>query len=417
MNEAPLEIVVVGHVDHGKSTLIGRIFHDTGSMSAAKVEAIEAMCARRGVAFEWAFLMDAMRDERDRNITIDSAHLWFRTEHRTYVLVDAPGHREFLKNMVSGAARASAALVVVAADDGVQEQTRRHMVLLGWLGIRQVAVVVNKMEQVGFSSARFEAVRLECENLLESVGIAPCAVVPVSARHGFNVVQRHTDSTSSWYQGPTLVQVLDAFVAPQGDAEKPLRLPIQDVYTWDGLGPIAAGRVESGRVRVGDELVFWPSGHALVLSAFEAWPGRAPDEAAAGVSVAFRFGPEFTVQRGMVASHVGDTSVLVTRWICARVFWMGALPLRPGAEYVLKLATQRAVARVVEVDSVWDAAEFVDVDAHRLERDHVGVVVLELAQPLVVDRHEALPHTGRFVLVEGYDVVGGGIVIETECRR
>src|SRR5690554_1774885 len=182
-NPAPardlLRIVIVGHVDHGKSTLVGRLFHDTGSLPDGKYETIKAVCEKRGVPFEWAFLMDALQAERDQGITIDTSQIWFKTDRRGYVIIDAPGHKEFLKNMITGAASADAAVLVIDANEGIQEQSRRHGYLLHLLGVRQIAVAVNKMDLVGYDAARFAAVEQEFRAYLKEIGVTPTFMVPV----------------------------------------------------------------------------------------------------------------------------------------------------------------------------------------------------------------------------------------------
>lgn len=182
--EGQMKIVIVGHVDHGKSTLVGRLFHDTGSLPDGKFEQIKAMCDKRGMPFEWSFLMDALQAERDQGITIDTTQIWFRTERRDYVIIDAPGHKEFLKNMVTGAASSEAALLIIDAKEGVKEQSKRHGYLLHLLGVQQVAVVVNKMDMVDYSEARFKEIEAEYRAYLNSIGVEPTYFVPVSAREG-----------------------------------------------------------------------------------------------------------------------------------------------------------------------------------------------------------------------------------------
>src|SRR5713101_6877780 len=196
-----LKIVVVGHVDHGKSTIVGRLMHETGSLPEGKFEAIRQMSARRGMPFEWAFLMDALQAERDQGITIDTTQIRFKTNARDYVLIDAPGHKEFLKNMVTGAASADAAILVVDAHDGIQEQTRRHAYLLHILGISKVVALVNKMDLVGYRQAYFTEVRRDLLSYLTALGLAAedIAVIPVSARHGDGIVARSAEM--HWHDG------------------------------------------------------------------------------------------------------------------------------------------------------------------------------------------------------------------------
>ena len=251
-----LRIVIVGHVDHGKSTLVGRLIHETGSLPEGKLEAIRAMSERRGMPFEWAFLMDAIQAERDQGITIDTTQIWFRTKKRPYVIIDAPGHKEFLKNMVTGAASSEAALLLIDAHEGVQEQSRRHGYLLHLLGVKQVAVLVNKMDLVGYSADRFGQVAEDYRAYLRGLGVTPACIVPISAREGDNMVE-HAGSMP-WYQGPTVLQALDAFEYKELPVERPLRMPVQDVYKFDQRR-IIAGRVESGTLNVGDAVIFSPS--------------------------------------------------------------------------------------------------------------------------------------------------------------
>src|SRR5262245_50729551 len=202
-----IRLVVVGHVDHGKSTLIGRLFYDTGSLPEGKYEQLVAIAQRRGVPFEFANLMDALQAERDQNITIDTAQIWFHTEKREYVIIDAPGHKEFVKNMVTGASRADAALIIIDASEGVQEQTRRHGYLLRLIGVRQVLVVVNKMDLVGYSQATFDEVSSQYRAFLKGIGVEPQQILPVSARQGDNIASR--GDNLKWFTGPTVVEALD----------------------------------------------------------------------------------------------------------------------------------------------------------------------------------------------------------------
>ncbi|MEI6432512.1 MAG: GTP-binding protein, partial [bacterium] len=245
MSEAPkLRIVVVGHVDHGKSTLIGRIFYDTDSLPEGKVEAIKKASALEGMEFEYAFLLDALLEEQAQNITIDTTQIPFRTEKRGYVLIDAPGHREFLKNMVTGAASADAAILLVAANEGVREQSRRHGYLLRLLGLRQIVVAVNKMDLVDYSEAAFEAVKTEYTDFLTQIGLTAQQFIPISAREGDNIARQASDKMP-WYDGPTILQRLDQFAPAALVTHQPLRFPVQDIFRFDARR-IIAGRVESG---------------------------------------------------------------------------------------------------------------------------------------------------------------------------
>src|SRR5215468_8839014 len=204
-----LKIVIVGHVDHGKSTFVGRLFHDTGSLPEGKLEQLQKVAERRGVPFEWANLMDALQSERDQNITIDTAQIWFRTQKRQYVIIDAPGHKEFLKNMVTGAANAEAALLLIDAHEGVQENSRRHGYLLNLLGITQIAVLVNKMDLENYSQERFNQIETEYRAYLRDIGVEPKVFIPIAAKHGDNIAT--LSRNTPWWAGPTVLETLDAF--------------------------------------------------------------------------------------------------------------------------------------------------------------------------------------------------------------
>src|SRR6202043_3051760 len=223
--EKAFRVVIVGHVDHGKSTLVGRLLFETGSLPEGKFEQIQTVCRRRGMPFEWAFLMDALQAERDQNITIDVSQIWFKTRRRNYVIIDAPGHKEFLKNMVTGAASADAALLLIDAHEGIQEQSRRHAYLLSLLGIRQVVVVVNKMDLVNFDQGAFKKIEDDYREFLRQLNVQPLLFLPIAARDGVNMVT--PDPRTSWYEGPTLIQALDDLEQPVLPADLPLRFAVQ----------------------------------------------------------------------------------------------------------------------------------------------------------------------------------------------
>jgi bifunctional enzyme CysN/CysC len=402
-----LRIVIVGHVDHGKSTLVGRLFHDTGSLPEGKLETIRAVCERRGMPFEWAFLMDALQAERDQGVTIDTAQIQFHTEVRDYVIIDAPGHKEFLKNMVTGAASSEAALLLIDAEEGVREQSYRHGYLLHLLGVRQVAVLVNKMDLVGYSADRFGAVAEQYRGYLGSLGVEPMGFIPISAREGDNIVVR--SRIMPWYQGPTVVKALDQFLPEPRPVDRPLRLPIQDVYKFDQRR-ILAGRIESGRLAVGDVLLFSPSNKTARIRSIEAWSvPEQPDGAEAGQSVGITLDEQIFVERGEVASHPEHPPV-ESNVFRGRLFWLGKKPLAVGQRYLLKLNTIETEAVVQSIERVIDTGDLSSGPAAAVERNGVAEVVLRTRGLLALDEHRNNPATGRFVLVEDYVPVGGGII-------
>ena len=402
-----LRIVIVGHVDHGKSTLVGRLIHETGSLPEGKLDAIKAMSERRGMPFEWAFLMDAIQAERDQGITIDTTQIWFKTDKRPYVIIDAPGHKEFLKNMVTGAASSEAALLLIDAHEGVQEQSRRHGYLLHLLGVKQVAVLVNKMDLVGYSADRFGQVAEDYRAYLRGLGVTPACIIPISAREGDNMVEHST--AMPWYQGPTVLQALDAFEYKERPTERPLRMPVQDVYKFDQRR-IIAGRIESGTLSIGDEVIFSPSNKTAKIKSIEAW--HVPDEpesATAGQSVGVTLTEQIFVERGEVMSHL-EQAPIESNVFKARLFWLGHNPLTIGRSYTLKLGTLEAAVAVEAIDHVIDTSDLSTRGADKIERNGAGEVVLRTKRMLALDEHGQNPITGRFVLVEDYLPMGGGIV-------
>jgi len=245
---SPLRVVFVGHVDHGKSTLIGRILHDTGSLPEGKINEIKKACAAEGMEFEFAFLLDALLEEQKQNVTIDTTEIPFRTARRRYAIIDAPGHKEFLKNMITGASRADAAFLVIGADEGVLEQSRRHAYLLSMLGIKHIIVVVNKMDLVDFSEARFHEIEQDYRKFLADLAVEARMFIPASAKQGENVAR--ASMKMKWYCGASVLEALDLLQSQKTELDLPLRFCVQDVYRFDGRR-IIAGRIETGTLRVG----------------------------------------------------------------------------------------------------------------------------------------------------------------------
>jgi len=402
-----LKIVVVGHVDHGKSTLIGRLLHETDSLPPGKVEELQRVSAARGMPIEWSFVLDAFQAERDQAVTIDTTQIWFKTAKRHYVIIDAPGHREFLKNMVSGAASADAALLVIDAGEGLREQSRRHAYLLHLLGIRQVAVIVNKMDMVDYAEQRFIEIAAEVTRYLADLDIVPAAIVPVSARAGDNIALR--SPIMAWYQGSSMLETLDRFHEVTRPRDQPLRIPVQDVYKFDERR-IIVGRVEAGVLRVGDELLFSPSNKTARVRTIESWNSLVlPVEAHAGESVGFTLDEPIFVERGEVASHRENPPVL-TNVARATVFWLGDTPPDLDRTYRMRIATQETLVTVQSVERVIDTDTLASRASDTIERNSVAEITLRSRGIVALDEYRSIPVTGRFVLVDGYDTVAGGVI-------
>ena len=409
-----VRIVIVGHVDHGKSTLVGRLLHETGSLPDGKLEMLKAVSARRGMPFEWSFLLDALQTERDQGITIDTTQIRFRTKSRDVVLIDAPGHAEFLRNMITGASQADGAVLIIDALEGVRDQTRRHGYLLHLLGIKQVAVVVNKMDRVDFSAPRFAEISAEISAHLTGLGVTPSAVIPISARDGDGVAER--TSRTQWYNGPTVVEALDALEPARPLAELALRLPVQAIYKFDDRR-IVAGRIESGHLTAGDEIVVMPKGKLAKIRSVESWPETPVNEVqTAGRSVGITLDRELFVERGDVIAHVGS-SPRDTRRIRARIFWLHDQPLLPGASILVRLGTKETRATVVAIEKAVDPGALSSIETQSIARNHVGEIDISLAQPLAADPFTDNPRTGRLVIEVHGRIAGGGLVLAVDSGQ
>jgi len=408
-SEVKLKVVFVGHVDHGKSTLIGRILHDTGSLPEGKVEEIKKACAAEGMEFEFAFLLDALLEEQKQNVTIDTTEIPFRTPRRQYAIIDAPGHKEFLKNMITGASRADAAILVISADEGVREQSRRHAYLLSMLGIKHLIVVVNKMDLVDYSEKRFREIEQEYRKFLRELGLDARTFIPASAKEGENVAR--ASMKMKWYCAASVLEALDLLEPQQRDTDLPLRFCVQDVYRFDGRR-IIAGRVETGTLKVGDQLVFSPANKSSVVAAVEGW--NAPENngpAVAGDSIGISLSEQIFVERGYVASHENETPIETNRFH-ADLFWIVREPLRVGHLYSLRLATQNVKCEVVSIERVMDSSTLESkVDGReQLERNEIGRLTIQTRGRLVIDNHDRIPNLGRFVIIDDGQICGGGTI-------
>ncbi len=405
-----LNIVIVGHVDHGKSTLLGRLYADTGSLPDGKLEKVQAICRQQGKEFEYAFLFDAFLEEQEQGITIDTARTFFTWKGRQYIIIDAPGHKEFLKNMISGAARAEAALLLIDALEGVKEQSKKHGYLLSLLGVKQVAVVVNKMDLVGYRQDVFDGIEKEYRDFLGQLKVVPERVIPVSAKLGDNIASRSTHM--AWYQGQTVLETLEAFRKETARGEQPLRFPVQDVYKFDARR-IIAGRLTAGRLKVGDRLVFSPSNKSANVKSVEAFNVEpSPTEATAGQSVGITLDEQIFIERGEIASRQ-ESIPLVSTSFRVNLFWLGRRPLERGRKYQLRLATHEVDCEVAAINRIVDTA---DLDQRQggsvVERNQVAELTLRTKSPIAFDPYHAFESTGRFVIVDEYDIAGGGIITD-----
>ena len=379
---ADARIVVLGHVDHGKSTLIGRLLLDTGSLAKARVDEIVASSRRRGLQTEWSFALDALQDERDQAVTIDTTRVWLRIGDRRFAIIDAPGHEEFLANAMTGASDADAAIFVVDAERGIEDQSRRHAYLLGLLNVPHVIVVVNKIDAVTDSRQIDIAGEAAC-SVLEAVGVTATAVVPVSARDGDNLVTR---SSRVPYDGLTVVELLSRIVPRTQTAQNdPLRIWVQDVYRR-GDERIAAGTVRGGRLRVGDAVLISPAGKRAFVAALRAWPDDR-EELVAGETGGIVFDSPVFLDRGDLLSHESDPP-LVARAVDLRACWFDRDPPHLDETLRLRAGSADVAARVVAIRRAVDPRTLDDAVHGTPSRGMVYTLSLRTSVPLALDEGE-----------------------------
>lgn len=408
-----MNIVIVGHVDHGKSTIIGRLLADTGSLPEGKLESVKEMCRRNSKPFEYAFLLDALKDEQAQGITIDSARCFFKTEKRNYIIIDAPGHIEFLKNMVTGAARAEAALLVIDAKEGVRENSKRHGYLLSMLGIKQITVLVNKMDLAEYSQARFEEIEKEYREFLKSINVEPISFIPVSGFFGENIKEK--SDKLSWYKGLSVLETLDSFEAKDNGENLDFRMPVQAVYKFTKNNDdrrIIAGTVETGKLKIGDKIVFYPSGKKTRVKTIEEFNAPIRNEVSPGYATGFTMEEQIYVKRGELAVIEGQKEPLVSTRIKTKLFWLGKNPLVKNKEYSLKIGNAKVKAYVEEILRVLDASTLETIKKDQIDRNDVAEIIIKTDSPIAFDLSYEIANTSRFVLVDNYEISGGGIIEE-----
>ncbi|MDY6965193.1 MAG: GTP-binding protein [Halobacteriota archaeon] len=412
MNDETLKFVIVGHIDHGKSTLIGRLLFDTGSLNEDKINEIKEICESLGKDFEFGYVMDHLEEERMQSITIDTAQTFFSTEDRDYVIIDAPGHVEFIKNMITGASQAEAAILIVDAEEGVREQTKRHAYILSMLGLDQVTVVINKMDLVGYNRNRFEEVKEELLDFLSEINIKPSYIIPISARFGDLVFNKPDEMR--WYDGPTVLESLDMFKTKEGAIKKPMRFVVQDVYNFEKR--IVVGRVESGILRKGEKIRVLPSGEETSVKSIEEYLKEDIKEAEAKKSTGITTEDKLFIDRGdVIVSGNGDSLPVITDVIRANLFWMDKTPLKKGESISFRCSTQEAPCEIEKINRTIDSStlELICEDASVIRNREVADVILRISKPVVVENFNDIQELGRFVLGRE-DICGGGIITELQ---
>lgn len=407
IQDRTLSFVIVGHIDHGKSTLIGRLLYDTNSLTPDKIEEIKKVSASQGRRTEFAYLLDHLEEERRQGITIDTTQAFFKTDKKHYVIIDAPGHVEFVKNMITGASQAEAAVLIVDVSEGVKEQTRRHSYILSMLGLRQVVVVLNKMDLADFSENHFNAVKKDVCEWLISINIEPAFYIPISAISGDNIANR--SERTNWYTGPTFLESLDTLRNKPSAEGKPLLFPIQDVYKVADKR-INVGRVESGVIAKGTEIKVLPGGQRTSVNSIRKFL-EDTDKAAAGECIGITTADSVFLDRGNIVCLPGTEPVLTNR-ITAGIFWMTEQDFTKDQKLDIRCATQQTSCKIESITKRINSStlEVIEDNAEVLKNLEVAQVIIKTKKPLAVKDFNDVQELGRFVLVRDGNICAGGII-------
>ncbi|MFP4045492.1 MAG: translation elongation factor EF-1 subunit alpha [Candidatus Aenigmatarchaeota archaeon] len=411
-----MNLVTLGHVDHGKSTLIGRLLYDTDNLPDTEYRKLKDAAKEAGKeTFEFAFAMDNLKEERERGVTIDIAHKRFDTDNYYFTVIDAPGHRDFVKNMITGASQADAALLVVSAKDGVQAQTKEHTYLAKVLGVDEVIVAINKMDTIDYSEDKFNDVKKEVTKVLKSIGFKPDEIpfIPTSAYYGDNI--KEPQGNTDWYDGISIYEALDDLEAPTKPVDKPLRVPIQDAYSITGVGTVPVGRVETGRIKKGDAIKFLPSDADGEVKSIEMHHEEI-DEAEAGDNIGFNvrgIGKD-DIRKGDVACHP-DNPVTVAKEFRAQIIVLKhPNVIAKGYTPVFHCNTAQTASKFVELEKKIDSksGETLEENPDYLKTGDSAIVKIKPTKPMAVESNKDFPELSRFAIRDMGKTVAAGICIE-----
>ena len=415
-----INVVFVGHVDHGKSTTVGRLLYDTGHVEEQALRKLKEKAQELGkVGFEFAFVMDNLKEERERGVTIDLSHEKFTSQKYEMTIIDAPGHKDFIKNMITGASQADVAVLVVAATDGVMAQTKEHVFLCKTLGVGQLAILVNKMDAVNYEEAKFNKTKEDVSNLLKTVGYKAQDItfIAASAFKGDNIAKKSTNMP--WYKGPTLVEQLDLFKEPEKPVNLPLRLPIQDVYNITGIGVVPVGRVETGVMKLNDKVIIVPGregkGVQGEVKTIEMHHEQIT-EAIPGDNVGFnvRGIGKKDIARGDVLGHINNPPTVATEFTAQIVVINHPTVLTKGYTPVFHVHTAQVACQFIELVKQINPAtgETIKDNPDMLKNGDIAIVKIKPAKPLVIEKQSEIPHMARFAVRDAGNTVAAGMCID-----
>lgn len=421
MAEKPhINLVFIGHVDHGKSTLVGRLLYDTGALSEQDYRKLKAEADAQGKGtFVFAYVMDTLKEERERGVTIDVSYKKFEGKKNNFTIIDAPGHRDFVKNMITGTSQADAAVLVVSAKEGVQPQTKEHAFLAQVMGLKQLIIAVNKMDEMKYEQKAFDTLKTDLSKLLSAVGYKMDSIlfVPVSAWVGDNVAKASSNLT--WYKGPTLVEALDTVIAPKPPTDKPLRLPIQDVYNIKGVGTVPVGRVETGIMKPGDSVIVNPPGVSGEVKTIEMHHEQLT-QAVPGDNVGFnvRGINKEDITRGDVLGHTRDPPTVVKDFIAQIVVLNHPTAIPVNYTPVFHIHTAQLSCALTELQKKIDPKTGATVEENPkfLKTGDAAIVKIVPTKAVVIEEYKKFPQLGRFAIRDMGQTVAAGIVTAVTLR-
>jgi len=418
-NKPHINIITAGHVDSGKSTTVGRILYDTGAIREEEMRKLKDVAKEfKKETFEFAFVMDTVKEERARGVTIDIMHKPFETNRWFFTVIDCPGHRDFVKNMITGASQADAAVFVVSAKpgEGVQDQTKEHAFLMKVLGVPQVMVVLNKMDAANYDEKRYNEVKADVEKLLKGIGYKTEEIpfIPISAYVGDNVAKR--SDKMPWYKGQTLVETLDSYIKePEKPIDKPLRLPIQDAYAITGVGTVPVGRIETGELKAGDTIIFEPSGVKGEVKSIEMHHQNVP-KAGPGDNIGFnvRGVSKEQVKRGDVAGHPNNPPSVVKEFTAQIIVLNHPTVLTAGYTPVFHCHTSSTACTIEEIIAKIDpkTGAVVQEKPDFIKTGDAARIKVKPLKPMVIEKQSEFPEIARFAIRDMGMTVAAGICLE-----
>lgn len=401
-----VKVVIIGHIDHGKSTLIGRLLYETNSLPEEKMNEIKKVCEELGRIVEFAYIIDNLQEEREQQFTLDTTQSFFKTKKRNYVIIDTPGHKEFIKNMITGASQADLAILLIDSNEGIKEQTRRHPYIIKMLGIKNLIVAINKMDLINYSENEFNIIKSQIIESLNKLEIKPLNIIPISALLGENISKK--SNNLKWYDDLTLLDSLDNTEITKNYSNK-LIMPIQDIYNINNK-KIIVGKIESGHIKNGDDIIILPKKEKNKIKSIEVFNLK-KDSASKGENIGITLSNDSNLEVGMIICE-NKNLPRITREFKAKLFWMKDRELSINDDLILKCSTQEVKCKISKIQKKIDSSslEIIEENSNNLKETEVGEVTINTDKDLVIEDFNNIQELGRFVIIKDFNTAGAGII-------